>query len=73
VLLPLSGDDDARTREVRIRNSVARGSPWHTFGEWLDRIDGRLGVNAGFLVGHAAMLLRSGRDTETVTVPGAST
>ena len=28
---------------------------WRTFGEWLDRIDGRLGVNAGFLVGHSTM------------------
>jgi N-acyl-D-aspartate/D-glutamate deacylase len=28
---------------------------WRSFGEWLDRIDGRLGVNAGFLVGHSTM------------------
>jgi hypothetical protein len=26
---------------------------WRTFGEWLDRIDGRLAVNAGFPVGHS--------------------
>ena len=28
---------------------------WRTFGEYLDRIDGRLGVNAGFLVGHSTL------------------
>jgi N-acyl-D-aspartate/D-glutamate deacylase len=28
---------------------------WHTFGEWLDRIDGTVAVNAGFLVGHSTM------------------
>jgi N-acyl-D-aspartate/D-glutamate deacylase len=28
---------------------------WTTFGDYLDRLDGRLGVNAGFLVGHCAI------------------
>ncbi|HEU5302642.1 MAG TPA: amidohydrolase family protein [Acidimicrobiia bacterium] len=28
---------------------------WRTFGEYLDRIDGTLAVNAGFLVGHCAI------------------
>jgi N-acyl-D-aspartate/D-glutamate deacylase len=28
---------------------------WHTFGEYLQRLDGHLGVNAGFLVGHCAL------------------
>lgn len=28
---------------------------WETFGEYLDRLDGKLGVNAGFLVGHCAL------------------
>jgi N-acyl-D-aspartate/D-glutamate deacylase len=28
---------------------------WTTFGDWLGRLDGRIGVNAGFLVGHSAV------------------
>ncbi|HWE56888.1 MAG TPA: amidohydrolase family protein [Acidimicrobiales bacterium] len=28
---------------------------WSTFGEWLGRFDGRIGVNAGFLVGHSTV------------------
>lgn len=28
---------------------------WSSFGEYLERLDGRLGVNAGFLVGHCAL------------------
>jgi N-acyl-D-aspartate/D-glutamate deacylase len=28
---------------------------WRTFGEWLDRVEGRLAINAGFLVGHSAL------------------
>ena len=28
---------------------------WETFGEYLDRLDGRIGVNAGFMVGHCAL------------------
>ncbi|HLN17844.1 MAG TPA: amidohydrolase family protein [Acidimicrobiales bacterium] len=28
---------------------------WQTFGEWLDRLEGAIGVNAGFLVGHSAL------------------
>lgn len=28
---------------------------WSSFGEWLGRLDGRIGVNAGFLVGHSAV------------------
>jgi N-acyl-D-aspartate/D-glutamate deacylase len=28
---------------------------WRSFGEYLDRLEGNLGVNAGFLVGHCAL------------------
>jgi N-acyl-D-aspartate/D-glutamate deacylase len=28
---------------------------WKSFGDWLGRFEGRLGVNAGFLVGHSAI------------------
>jgi len=28
---------------------------WTGFGDWLGRFDGRIGVNAGFLVGHSAL------------------
>ena len=28
---------------------------WSTFGEWLDALEGRIAVNAGFLVGHSTM------------------
>ena len=37
--------------------SLLEGVPydWHTFGDYLDRIDGTTAVNAGFLVGHSAI------------------
>lgn len=28
---------------------------WDGFGDWLGRLDGRIGINAGFLVGHSAI------------------
>jgi N-acyl-D-aspartate/D-glutamate deacylase len=28
---------------------------WETFGDYLNRLDGNIGVNAGFLVGHCAL------------------
>ncbi len=28
---------------------------WETFADYLDRLDGRIGVNAGFMVGHCAL------------------
>ena len=37
--------------------SLEAGVPWDwtSFGEYLARLDGRLAVNAGFLVGHSAL------------------
>jgi N-acyl-D-aspartate/D-glutamate deacylase len=37
--------------------SLEAGVPWDwkSFGEYLDRLEGRLAVNAGFLVGHCAL------------------
>src|SRR3954471_11951418 len=37
--------------------ALEQGVPWdwRGFGEYLDRLDGNLGVNAGFLVGHCAL------------------
>ena len=28
---------------------------WRSFGDWLGRFDGNIGVNAGFLVGHSSL------------------
>ncbi len=28
---------------------------WHTYGEWLDKLEGRMGLNAGFMVGHSTI------------------
>jgi N-acyl-D-aspartate/D-glutamate deacylase len=63
-LAPLGDDTDvdyvmrmmARVEGMSI-DALRAGPPWdwRTFGEWLDRIDGRLGVNAGFLVGHSTV------------------
>jgi len=38
-------------------NSLKEGVPWdwQSFGEYLGKLDGRLGVNAGFMAGHSAL------------------
>ncbi|MFF7369334.1 amidohydrolase family protein [Streptomyces tricolor] len=37
--------------------ALAEGAPWswHSFGEYLDALEGRIAVNAGFMVGHCAL------------------
>ena len=58
------GDDDAQY--IREMLAVVEGMPlealetgidwnWRSFGEWLDGLDGKTAVNAGFLVGHCAL------------------
>jgi N-acyl-D-aspartate/D-glutamate deacylase len=62
-LAPLRAEDAAYTREFMASvegMSVAaleEGVPWNweSFAEYLDRLEGRVGVNAGFLVGHNAL------------------
>jgi N-acyl-D-aspartate/D-glutamate deacylase len=39
--------------EAALQNGVPWS--WRTFGQYLDALEGRLGVNAGFLVGHNAL------------------
>jgi N-acyl-D-aspartate/D-glutamate deacylase len=62
-IAPITDDDvDYLMRMMATVEGMSLGSlqagpswDWHSFGEWLDRIDGRLGVNAGFLVGHSTI------------------
>ncbi|MGI8939986.1 MAG: N-acyl-D-amino-acid deacylase family protein [Iamia sp.] len=62
-LAPLRAEDAAYTREMMASvegMSVAaleEGVPWNweTFADYLDRLEGNVGVNAGFLVGHCAL------------------
>ena len=62
-LAPLAAGDADYTRRMM---AVVEGMPlealengidwsWRSFGEWLDRLDGCIAVNAGFLVGHCAL------------------
>src|SRR5215207_5218580 len=59
-LAPLRAEDGDYLRRMMARvegmplAALENGVPWgwETFGEYLDRLDGRIGVNAGFMVGH---------------------
>ncbi len=62
-LAPIKPEDADYTRRMMakvegmplaaLENGIEWG--WHTFGDYLARLDGNLGVNAGFLVGHCAL------------------
>jgi N-acyl-D-aspartate/D-glutamate deacylase len=62
-LAPLRASDGDYTRRLMARvegmaiPALERGAPWdwESFGEYLAGLDGRVGVNAGFLVGHCAL------------------
>jgi N-acyl-D-aspartate/D-glutamate deacylase len=62
-LAPLSDADADYTRRMMAKvegmplAALEQGVPWnwHTFAEYLDRLEGRVAVNAGFLVGHCAL------------------
>jgi N-acyl-D-aspartate/D-glutamate deacylase len=62
-LAPLHAEDAQYTAEMLAAvegmsvTALREGVPWNweTFGEYLDRLDGSIGVNAAFLVGHCAL------------------
>ena len=77
-LAPINAEDADYIRRMMAKvegmplEALENGVPWNwsTFGEYLDRLDGNLGVNAGFLVGHCALrrkVMGSGRGTEVAT------
>src|SRR5262245_5163931 len=56
------GDEDAILKNfVRVeampRHALEKGVPWgwHSYGDYLNRLEGRLGINVGGLVGHIAV------------------
>src|ERR687894_1823542 len=62
-LAPLHAEDADYVRRMMVK---VEGMPlaaletgvdwqWETFAEYLDRLDGGIGVNAGFMVGHCAL------------------
>jgi N-acyl-D-aspartate/D-glutamate deacylase len=62
-LAPLRTRDADYTREMMARvegmplAALEQGVPWNweSFGEYLDTFEGRIAVNAGFMVGHCAL------------------
>ncbi len=62
-LAPLHAKDADYTRQMMAKvegmdlAALEAGVPWNweTFGEYLDRLEGNVGVNAAFLVGHCAL------------------
>jgi N-acyl-D-aspartate/D-glutamate deacylase len=62
-LAPLRAEDADYTRRMMARvegmplAALEHGVPWtwETFGEFLDALEGRIGLNAGFIAGHSAL------------------
>ncbi|BCL28711.1 amidohydrolase family protein [Streptomyces aurantiacus] len=62
-LNPARPDDADYTRRMMSKVegmslvALEQGAPWnwHSFGEYLDALEGRIAVNAGFMVGHCAL------------------
>ncbi|NLU70089.1 D-aminoacylase [Streptomyces sp. HNM0574] len=62
-LNPAQPDDADYTRRMMSKVegmslvALEEGAPWnwHSFGEYLDALEGRTAVNAGFMVGHCAL------------------
>ena len=62
-LAPINAEDAGYIRQMMAKvegmplAALENGVPWSwsSFAEYLDALDGRLGVNAGFLVGHCAL------------------
>jgi N-acyl-D-aspartate/D-glutamate deacylase len=62
-LAPLHAEDGDYTRRMMARvegmaiPALEQGAPWdwESFGDYLGGLEGRVGVNAGFLVGHCAL------------------
>ena len=62
-IAPLPAGDDPYLMRMLARvegmplESLEQGVPWDwtTFGEYLDKLEGTLAINAGFMVGHSAI------------------
>jgi N-acyl-D-aspartate/D-glutamate deacylase len=62
-LAPLRAEDADYTRRMLARvegmplGALENGVPWswESFGEYLDALEGRIGLNAGFIAGHSAL------------------
>jgi N-acyl-D-aspartate/D-glutamate deacylase len=62
-LAPLAGEDADYIRQMMAKvegmplPALEHGVPWNwsSFGDYLDRLDGNVAVNTGFLVGHCAL------------------
>lgn len=62
-IAPLEPDSTNYVRAMLARvegmplDALLAGPAWHwtSFGQWLDEFDGRIAVNAGFLVGHSTI------------------